>query len=150
MAEQGTDRTLPKAGDLTVPPIPTVMGRPTVYTKELGEEICERIANGESLRTICKEDNMPERKSIHNWLFKYPDFLHHYEESRELQADTYADEMEDIARDETIDVQRARLIVDTRKWVSSKLKPKKYGDKIDHTTDGKALPTPIITLPSKD
>lgn len=106
-------------------------GRPTTYTDEIANEICERIMNGESLRTITKDDDMPERKTIHNWLSVNEEFLHQYKEARDIQADTYTDEMEDIARDPTIDVQRARLIVDTRKWVASKLKPKKYGDKLD-------------------
>jgi len=121
-------------------------GRPTTYTDGIAAIICERISLGESLRTITSEDSMPNRATVHNWLLspEHKDFLDHYEASRVLQADVYADEMDDIAHDETVDTQRARLIIDTRKWVSSKLKPKKYGDKIDMTTNGKDLPTPIL------
>lgn len=122
-------------------------GRPTTFSDELASIICERISLGESLRSITSTDDMPNRSTVHNWLLspEHKDFLDHYEASRILQADVYADEMDDIAKDETIDTQRARLIIDTRKWVSSKLKPKKYGDKIDMTTNGKDLPTPILS-----
>lgn len=153
MAQEDKDPTLPEAHELNVPSQPTESqgkGRPTDYTEDLANNICERISNGESLKKITDEEAYPSRVSVHAWLIKYPDFLNKYEAARDMQADVYADEMDDIARDEKLDVQRARLIIDTRKWTASKLKPKKYGDKIDHTTDGKALPAPIITLPNKD
>jgi hypothetical protein len=110
-----------------------VMGRPSDYTDELATLICERISNGESLKKITDEDGMPTRKTVHTWLLspKHIDFLHNYETSREMQADVYADEMDEIAHNEGLDVQRARLIIDTRKWTASKLKPKKYGEKLD-------------------
>lgn len=120
------------------------IGRPTKYTDELADLICERISNGESLKSITDESAMPSRVTVHAWLIKNQEFLNKYEAARDLQADVYADEMDVIAHDESIDTQRARLIIDTRKWVSSKLKPKKYGDKMDVTSDGKALPTPIL------
>lgn len=115
------------------PDVVKAMGRPTVFSDEIAATICERIANGESLKHITEEDGMPSRATVHSWLLNsaHKDFLDKYEEAREMQADVYADEMDDIAKDTTIDVQRARLIIDTRKWTSSKLKPKKYGDKLD-------------------
>lgn len=115
------------------------LGRPSDYTEELANTICERIANGESLKHITDGDDMPSRVTVHSWLLKRKDFLNKYEESKAIQADVYADEMDDIAHDTTLDTRRARLIIDTRKWTASKLKPKKYGDKLDVTTDGKSL-----------
>lgn len=126
------------------------VGRPSKYTIELSETICERISNGESLKKITDDEHMPTRSTVHKWLAEDKEFSDRYAHSRDLQADVFADEMDDIARDEKIDVNRARLIIDTRKWTASKLKPKKYGDKVDVTTDGKALPTPIVTLPAKE
>jgi hypothetical protein len=112
-------------------------GRPTEYTEELAIEICERIAQGESLKHITDDEEMPSRSSVHSWLLdgKHKEFLDKYEEAREMQADVYADEMDDIAHDLKYDTQRARLIIDTRKWTSSKLKPKKYGEKLDLSGD---------------
>lgn len=119
------------------------LGRPTDYTEELANEICRRIADGESLKKITDEQGMPSRTSVHAWLIARPDFLDKYEASREMQADVYADEMDEIAHDTKLDVQRARLIIDTRKWTASKLKPKKYGEKIDMTSGGEKV-TPIL------
>jgi hypothetical protein len=123
-------------------------GRPSDYTDKLATEICERIAQGESLKHITDEENMPSRVTVHAWLLsdKHKDFLNNYEKAREMQADVYADEMDDIAHDPTIDTQRARLIIDTRKWTSSKLKPKKYGDKIDMTSAGEKIESNTIVF----
>src|SRR6478672_7505327 len=97
------------------------IGRPTKYSDEIAEEICTRIANGESLLHITRDDDrMPERTNVHRWLLRHDDFRNKYEIAKEQQADVFADEMDEIARDGSIDVNRARLIIDTRKWVSSK------------------------------
>jgi len=117
-------------------------GRPTKYTDELAARICEEIALGSSLRSICKSEDMPGMSTVFTWLKEHIDFQEQYARAKEVQADTYEDMMIDTARTEE-DVQRARLIVDTMKWTASKLKPKKYGEKIDMTTDGKPLPAPI-------
>lgn len=113
-------------------------GRPTVYSDKLALEICERISNGESLKHVTEDDTMPARSSVHSWLMdgNHKDFLDKYETAKALQADVHVDEMDDIAHDQRLDTQRARLIIDTRKWTASKLKPKKYGDKLDLTTGG--------------
>jgi hypothetical protein len=118
-------------------------GRPTDYTPELGDYICDQLTQGRSLVSICKEDKMPATVSIYKWLREHEEFANNYARARENQADYYADEILDIA-DSAEDPQKARLQVDTRKWIASKLKPKKFGDKIDMTTNGKDLPTPIL------
>lgn len=106
------------------------IGRPSSYTVETGDIICERIADGESLRAICQDDDMPSRASVFRWLADNESFRNQYARAREDQAETMADELISIADEATDDVQRSRLRVDTRKWVASKLKPKKYGDKL--------------------
>jgi hypothetical protein len=122
------------------------MGRPTKYTDELAAEICRRIVEGESLTRICKDDDMPNVSSVYLWLFKNKDFSNQYACAREDQADTYSDQIVDIGEEipmmvitdedgkvtKRIDpagINRNRLRVDARKWVASKLKPKKYGDR---------------------
>lgn len=121
----------------------TATGRPSLFSEELANDICSRISDGESLNRITQEEGMPARFTVHRWLNENKDFSDKYMRAREIQADVYADEMDDIAHSD-IDVNKARLIIDTRKWVASKLKPRKYGDKIDHTTNGKDLPQPIF------
>lgn len=128
------------------------VGRPTDYTKELGDIICARLADGESLRNICIDEGMPHRATIFRWLLSenelYSGFRDQYATARKIQAETLADDIFDIADDGTNDwiekfdkeggsvgyqlngehVQRSRLRVDTRKWFLSKVIPK-FADK---------------------
>lgn len=111
------------------------IGRPSLYTQELADAICEQIAEGKSLRTICRADDMPGARTVHDWLRDKPDFSQQYAKAREDQADFYADEIIALA-DNAEDVNKARLQIDTRKWVASKLKAKKYGDKVTNEYTG--------------
>lgn len=106
------------------------MGRPSKYSPKLADEICERIADGESLKSICNDEHMPNKATVFRWLSDEA-FRDKYERARDAQADALADEIVDIADGdgEESDPQRDRLRVDARKWVAAKLKPKKYGDK---------------------
>jgi hypothetical protein len=111
-------------------------GRPSSYTDKIGDDICERLANGESLRQICLTPNYPRQATVFRWLASNEKFREQYVRAREVQADVLADEIIDIADGKRAayegtepDVQRDRLAVDARKWAASKLKPKVYGDK---------------------
>lgn len=110
------------------------MGVHSTYTEAIAADICAQIAQGASLVTICARKGMPSRDTVHTWLNKHADFADKYARARDEQADYYADEMVAIA-DQVVGapnevVQAARLQIETRKWIASKLKPKKYGDKI--------------------
>lgn len=129
------------------------MARPCEFTQEVADEICERIADGESLRSICSEDRMPNKSTVFKWLGAFSAFSDQYARARETQADTLFDEVLLIADDGRNDwmerngaespgwqlngehLQRSRLRVDARKWMAGKLRPKKYGEKItqEHT-----------------
>jgi hypothetical protein len=144
-----------------------VTGRPSIYTPELIDTICERITLGESMRSICRDEDMPAVSTIFKWLREVDGFSEQYTRAREQQADTYADEIVDIADEtETVvkdmgggttavvfdstAVARNRLRMDARKWVAAKLKPKKYGDKqaIEHTgKDGGPIQTQTEVRP---
>ncbi len=112
------------------------MSRPSEYTPEVTDRICARLAAGESLRSVCRDDSMPCVATVFNWMRSYPAFLEQYARAKEESADALTDEMLEIADNETGDVQRDRLKVDTRKWLASKLKPKKYGEKVEHQHAG--------------
>lgn len=126
-----------------------VVGRPTKYNEELAGRILGRISNGESLRTICKDDDMPDRASVFTWVFTYDDFSAKYNAARAIQAEVHVDEMINIADDtsnDTIDTEtgtransewiaRSKLRIETRRWIAEKLKPKKYGTKIEIAGD---------------
>lgn len=127
------------------------MGRPSTYTPEIAEEICNRLAGGQSLSAICKEDDMPCIAAVMNWLAKseegdvrFSGFVESYVRAREVQADVIFDECLEIADDSGADViidpetgllkingdgvQRAKLRIETRMRMAGKLRPKKYGD----------------------
>lgn len=110
------------------------MGRPTDYTQELADEICERIANGESLRQICFEESKPSMVTIFRWLKDKDDFCNNYIRSREIQGDAIYEDivrLEKAVEDKKIPFQDARVIIDSMKWRAAKMLPKKYGDKLD-------------------
>jgi hypothetical protein len=129
------------------------MGRPSNYSAETVDTICDRIAKGESLRSICEDDKMPALRTVFDWLAddKNSHFRSKYARAREAQADQIFDEMLDIADDGTNDwmekrnadgqnigwqengeaLRRSALRISTRQWMASKLQPKKYGDKLD-------------------
>ena len=109
------------------------------FTSELADAICERIANGESLRAICRRDDMPAMSSVFKWLTIHSEFADQYARAREAQADALFDEILDIADEEKDDVQRSRLRVDSRKWMAGKLRPKKYGEKLDVEHSGEMI-----------
>lgn len=125
------------------------MARPSTFTQKLADSICERIAEGESLRTICATPDMPSRMSVFRWLAdeNRAAFRDQYARAREEQADFYAESIVEIADECEIEasykgeevvldvsssaIARNRLRVDARKWYASKLAPKKYGDKLE-------------------
>lgn len=128
-------------------------GRPSKFSDKVATDICERLASGESLRSICRDERMPHRATIHRWLIDNVDgFCDRYARAREVGLDELADETLEIA-DSPAEGQRIeegpdgkkvvredmlghrRLQVDTRKWLLSKFSPKKYGDKqqIEHS-----------------
>lgn len=125
------------------------MGRPSEFSQETADAICERLADGESLRAICADEDMPNKATVFRWLGAFPAFSDQYARSREEQAETLADDIVSISDEagtrsivndegdevlvafDATAVARNRLRIDARKWVASKLKPKKYGDKVE-------------------
>jgi hypothetical protein len=131
------------------------IGHPLSFTQEIADSICLEIATtSKSLRTICKGEGIPPVRTVLNWLSEgdkdeaKPElkrFLHQYARAKEEQADFLAEEILEISDHTNEDhtpftgsnvVNRDKLRVDARKWIASKLKPKKYGDRIDHNHEG--------------
>ena len=128
------------------------LGRPSSFSQKLADTICNRLADAQSLRSICLDDDMPSQTTVFRWLAdeRYSDFREQYARARDAQADAIFDEILDIADDGSNDwmerrredgsvdevlnsehVQRSRLRIDARKWMAGKLAPKKYGEKLD-------------------
>lgn len=129
------------------------------------EILCNQIASSStSIATICNKDpDLPSLSTFMKW-FSDESALgggplsEQYARAKEAQADYMAEEITDIADNQarepvliegkpvTVDgklveavtsasVNHARLRVEARKWVASKLKPKKYGDKLELSGD---------------
>ena len=133
------------------------------FTTELFEDICNEIAySDKGLVTICKAKGL-NANSFYEWLAKDKDLGDKYARARELQAEFLADQILEIADDKSGDevavfngdeggpdatrvdyenIQRSKLRVDARKWKAAKLSPKKYGDKVDLTSNGKTILAP--------
>ncbi len=142
------------------------LGRPSGYSVELADLICERLVCGESLRAICRDDEMPAISSVFKWLREHPEFSEQYTRAKEEQADTLADEIVEIADEQEYEkvevdgvplavkfdstaVARNRLRVEARKWAASKLKPKRYGERVSQEIsgpDGGPIPTTITVV----
>lgn len=121
------------------------------YDRAIADTICERIGSGESLRAICSDEGMPDKATVFRWLALDDAFRDQYARAREAQADALFDEILEIADDGQNDwmekknadgqnigwtengeaLRRSVLRVDARKWMAGKLRPKKYGDKIE-------------------
>lgn len=126
-------------------------GRPSTYSQEIADTICDRIANGESLKSICEEDGLPSKSTVFKWLNEQEGFSDKYARAREAQADALFDDILSIADDGRNDwmerqddeggnigwrengeaLRRSQLRIDARKWMAGKLRPKKYGEKLD-------------------
>lgn len=118
-------------------------GRPTKYTQDIADLICEELASGLMLGQIIKKHNLPCRPTVHRWILENEYFRNKYASSRKLQADALVEEMMQIADNSSNDsfedeygnlkpnhewINRSRLRVDVRKWHAARIAPKKYGD----------------------
>lgn len=137
-----------KADESTSSPEQKKTGRPGLdYDPETADNICAEIAgSSKSLKTICSGNGMPGVTTVYRWLRENEDFAKNYARAKTEQAELLVEEMLQIADDGINDtqtgeggepitntdvIQRSKLRVDTRKWLASKLLPKKYGDKLD-------------------
>lgn len=162
-------KPVPKVKEVKEKPAPVEKkknGRPSIYSTELAIKICNRLALGESVLQICRDDDMPEPRTVYLWLLNLQaedkkEFREMYEKAREIQAEVMHDQLMEISDDGTNDwmekevgegrtitvpdheyINRSRLRVDTRKWIIARMNPKKYGDKLDVTTKGKQITQP--------
>jgi hypothetical protein len=125
-------------------------GRPSGYSAELADEICARMNEGRSLKSICEDADMPTQKMVFRWLAKNETFRQKYRACAEIRADALHEIMQSTAltplngdivtlkktKDGTFiekrtgdNVERSKLIVHTLMWQIARMAPKKYGDK---------------------
>lgn len=134
------------------------VGRPTEYTKEKGDAICSLIASGKSLKSVVEGDELlPSLQTVFSWLRSDKQFLDNYTQATEQRTDAQLEQLnemgeEAIAVSQTTGDKRAGAVVqayklkaDNMKWVMARMKPKKYGDKLDMTSDGKAITVELVS-----
>lgn len=104
------------------------------WTDELVADICDHIATGKSLIEIGSLQGYPSSDSMYRQMHRDEDFASSIARAREAQQDHEADQivrMADLADGENWQVVKLRIWA--RQWRASKLAPKKFGDKIEHT-----------------
>lgn len=117
-------------------------GRPSTFSKKVGDAICDLLTEGKSLNTICKDAKMPSASTVYVWLDRFPEFAEQYARAREAATEKFLEDIFEIADNGKLDPKDKRIRIDARKWAMGKLKPKKYGDRqqLDlGNKDGEAL-----------
>jgi hypothetical protein len=123
-------------------------GRPTKYNSALADEICKRLSVGETLRKMVLDEHMPDASQVYRWLDSNEEFRNQYAQARVRQADYYAE----MIIDESFgahDASIGRLRMDALKWASSKIAPKKYGDKIELESNNNQNLTLSFNIPTR-
>lgn len=151
------------------------VGRPSEYDQGKADAICDLLSRGWSIRRVVehghteyRDINFPSAATIFKWMRENEEFLKQYARAKQEAADAMAEEILDIADDGRNDafededgkrridfehIQRSKLRVDTRKFLMAKMKPKRYGDKLDLTSDGERLkmePIVISTIKARN
>jgi predicted secreted protein len=124
--------------------------RPTKKTPEVIQRLLDGLADGVTLRALCREEGMPNWRTVYDWIEADADIAARFERAREIGFDAIAEDVFDIADDGTNDwvererkdgstdivlngehVQRSKLRIETRMKLLAKWHPKKYGEKQD-------------------
>ena len=130
------------------------MARPTKYSEKLEDRMLEEIASGRSVISLCREEDWtPNADTWYRWMYKIDGLSDRYTRAKAISSEFHADQILAIADEaDNQTFQVARLQIDARKWVASKLVPNKYGEKsqIDHTSSDESMKAPtVIKLVSK-
>ena len=139
-------------------------GRPSKYTPELADEMCLRMACGQSLSAALREMQedpewqavTPCYRTVMRWLLEnvHEGFRPKYARARELQGHADADTIRDIASDLRTAENRDKAHGPDRaathyEWLASKHTPKVYGDlqKHEHSGSGGAPLKVVVEMP---
>lgn len=120
-------------------------GRPSKFTPAVADEICQRLASGESLLEICRDAHMPHRTTVIGWMAKDADLSARITRARDDGQDVEMErciQMADAATPE--DWQAVRLRIWARQWRASKIAPKRYGERLELAGDKDAPLTIVV------
>jgi len=135
------------------------MGRPSKYTPEIIAEICERLSNGEPLAAICRDPHIPDQSTVWDWSKEREDVSQAIARAREVGEDVIAAQVLEIIdrpaervatkfgdQVDSGDVANRKLRAEYRLKLLAKWNPKRWGDRIDMTTNGKELPPQTVHI----
>lgn len=141
-------------GDFMAKKEPKPNGRPSAYTKEIADEICVRIAGGESLRSVCRDERMPALSTVLLWAVDDREgFSAQYTRARQAQGYYTGDVIKDFAdevADGTMDPNQARVAIDGYKWIAERQAPRVYGAKqqIDQNIKAEVQTSGVLVAPA--
>lgn len=120
--------------------------RPVAFP-EWFEEVCKRLAEGRTLRDVCRDPDMPAQTTVNDFVRSNEAASLAYTRARSDMADAMFEEMFDIAEDGSNDwmerrrkdgsletvpdhehISRSKLRIDMRKWALAKIVPHKYAE----------------------
>lgn len=110
---------------------PAKIGRPSLYTPETAALILSRLADGEFLSHMCREEGLPSAKVVIDWTHAHPEFREAYARARELQAQAVAERgiKEALKAGSDLDPAAARVRFDALRWMAGRIAPRTYGDR---------------------
>ena len=102
----------------------------TRYNRDLADEICRRMSEGESLRQVCRDKGIPE-STVRQWVRDNREgFALQYQAARALQVEAWSDLIIEIGNRDDLDAQEKRVRIDSLKWLMARIVPKKWGDRL--------------------
>lgn len=123
-------------------------GRPTDYTPEIAERICEWLAGGQSLRAFCRQDDTPDLSTICRWVVAHDEFRKQYVSAREAAGYAHADQIMEVVEDlkrGKLDPSTGKAMMDGLKWSAERMAPKTHMPQslVNHQSpDGSMTPKP--------
>ena len=135
--------------------MPRPVGRPTDYTPEIAQEIGVWIAEGNSLRSYCKQKNTPALSTVCLWIVTHEEFSEHYARAREAAGYAHADDILETAalvQSGQLDPNAARVIIDAKKWSAERMAPRSHMPQslVNHKSpDGSMSPSRVVIEAAK-
>ncbi len=122
-------------------------GRPAIHTPELEQAVLASLSVRSMVKT-CDMEGMPSRETLYRWMDSVEGFSDKYARATQERADHHAERIEDIGErvlSGEVEPNAGKVAIDAMKWAASKLKPKKYGDRLDlGNADGQAFNVSIV------
>lgn len=122
------------------------MGRQSTFTEQGGQEICDHISNGGSLRSYVEQEGKPAFNTVYKWLGEHEAFAEAYARAREVQAHADADKINRLQEQleaGMIAPDVARVMADCLKWTAARRAPRVYGDKVQLSGDADGAPIAV-------